>query len=33
MHGVWGFQVEVSSTWNQEQYTLAGTLLGLDVFD
>ena len=33
MHGVWGFQVEVSSTWHQEQYTLAGTLLGLDVFD
>ena len=20
MHGVWGFQVEVSSTWDQEQY-------------
>ena len=33
MHGVWGFQVEVSSTWHQEQYTLDGTLLGLDVFD
>ena len=26
-------QVEVSSTWNQEQYTLAGTLLGFDAFE
>ena len=26
-------QVELSSTWNQEQYTLAGTLLGLDTFE
>ena len=25
--------MEVSSTWHQEQYTLAGTLLVLDVFD
>ena len=33
MHGVWGFQVEVSSTWHQEQYTLSRTLLGFDVFD
>ena len=33
MHGVWGFQVEVTSTWHQEQYTLAETLLGLDAFD
>ena len=27
------FQVEVPSTWNLEQYTLAGTLLVPDVFD
>ena len=25
--------MEVRSTWSQEQYTLAGTLLGPDVFD
>ena len=33
MHGVGGFQVEVSSTWYQEQYTLTETLLGLDGFE
>ena len=31
--GVLGFQVEVRSTWNLEQYTLAVTLLVPDVFD
>ena len=30
---MWRFQVEVSSTWNQEQYNLAGTLVGLDAFE
>ena len=25
--------MEVSYTWNQEQYTLSGTLLGLDTFE
>ena len=33
MRGVLGLQVEVRSTWNLEQYTLAGTLLVPDVFD
>ena len=28
-----GLQVEARSTSNKEQYTLAGTLLGPDVFD
>ena len=33
MRGVLGFQVEVRSTWNLEQYTFAGTLLVPDFFD
>ena len=33
VRGVIWFQEEVRSTWNLENYTLAGTLLVLDVFD
>ena len=33
VQGVLWFQVEVHSTWNLEQYTLAGTSLVPDVFD